>query len=291
MRTHNTRYALTHRCWPALGLCIALLLPSAARAIGWSADLGITYDNNVTLAEDASDILSDTFVSTSIAKSFSQALGEHSRLIYRPFVQVQAYDKYDGLSFVAAGVNITYQYRSSGAVLAPTWGVFAKSWIEDYKSDFRDSTRYSFGTSVRRVLTDRLTFAAVLSANTRESDGLVWDTRDRSLLLNLDYELARRAALYITLDYRDGDIVSTAVPTLRIVNTAQEIQPDDAFGGSAANRFAYRLKGQTLVGKLGLNFRLNEADSLDLSAWYAKADADGIRYDRTIVSVAYLTRF
>ncbi len=289
MRTHDTGYARTRARWRALGLCFALILPGAARAAGWSADLGVTYDNNVTLAENASDILSDTFVSTSIAKSFSQALGERSRLVYRPFVLAQAYDKYDGLSFVAAGMNLTYQYRPSGAVLAPTWSAFAKTWVEEYKSKFRDSNRYSVGASVRRVLTDRLTFAAVVSANGRDSDGVVWDTHDRSLLLNLDYELARRALLYATLDYRDGDIVSTAVPTLKIVDAANAIQTDDVFGG---NRLAYRLTGHTLVGKLGLNFRLNETDSLDLSAWYAHADADGgIRYDRTIVSVAYLTRF
>jgi hypothetical protein len=194
-------------------------------------------------------------------------------------------------------MNVTYQYRPSGAVLAPTWGVFAKAWVEEYKSEFRDSNRYSFGASVRKAFTDRITFATVVSANQRDSDGVVWDTKDWSLLMNLDYELARRKTLYITLDYRDGDIVSTAVPTLDIANAIQEgkvkaVQVDDVFGGAADNRRAYRLNGHTLVGKLGLNFRLNETDSLDLSAWYANADADGgINYDRTIVSVAYLTRF
>ena len=294
MRTHDTAYARTPACWRALGLCAALVLPGAAGAAGWSADLGVTYDNNVTLAENQSDILPDTFVSGSIAKSFSQTLGERSRLIYRPFVQAQAYDKYEDLSFVAGGVNVTYQYRSSGALLAPTWGLFVKGWVEEYKSEFRDSNRYSFGASVRKALTDRITFATVVSANQRDSDGVVWDTKDWSLLMNLDYELARRATLYATLDYRDGDIVSTAVPTLDIANAIQEgkvkaVQVDDVFGGEA---LAYRLNGHTLIGKIGVNFVLNETDSLDLSAWYANADADGgIRYDRTIVSVAYLTRF
>src|SRR4051812_3285802 len=176
MRTHNTGYADIRACLQAFALCAALALPGAVYAAGWSADVGVTYDNNVTLAENARDIFSDSFVSAGIAKSFSQALGERSRLIYRPFVQGQAYDKYEGLSFVAGGMNVTYQYRSSGAVLAPTWGLFAKAWVEDYKSDFRDSNRYSLGASMRRVLTDRLTFATVISANRRDSDGVVWDT-------------------------------------------------------------------------------------------------------------------
>ncbi len=273
-------------------LCAVLILPGAAHAAGWFADLGVTYDNNVTLAEDKNDILRDTFFSMGVAKAFPQALGEHSRLIYRPFVQVHAYDKYTGLSHIDAGANVTYQYRASGAMLAPTWSLFAKLWVEEYKSAFRDSNRYSLGGSMRKMLTDRLTFATVLSANQRDSDGVVWDTKDQSLLLNLDYQLARRVTLYATLDYRHGDIVSTAKPTLQIVDAAKAIQPDDAFGGIDANEFAYRLNGHTLITKLGVNFMLSETDSVDLSAWFAKADADGgISYDRTIVSAAYLTRF
>jgi hypothetical protein len=70
------------------------------------------------------------------------------------------------------------------------------------------------------------------------------------------------------------------------------VVPDDAFGGTAANQFAYRIHAYTHVVTLGFNFPFATHHALDFSARYAHADADNdLTYDRTLYSVAYLARF
>ncbi len=264
-----------------------------AHALAFDLEAAYTDDDNVTRAQLDSDILDDTLLSVTVGASFLKWLGKTKRLIIRGFVHADSYDTYDGLSNVALGGQLTYQYRRSGAFTTPTFGVFAKAAVADFDSELRDSDFLSLGASWRKPFTDRITYTAQLTWNKRESDGTVFDTEEISLLQNVDYTLGRRWTLYLTYNYLDGDIVSTATPTLQIVNAADAIDADDAFGGAAANKFAYRLEAKTDVFTLGVNLKISDKHSLDLSGRWIDSDAKsgGISYERRLLSLAYLTRF
>jgi hypothetical protein len=271
----------------ALWVCIP------AHAIPLDVEAAFTYDDNVTRAERNDDIFDDRFLSLQVGSSFLQWFNQNNRVIYRGFVRGEFYDRYDKLSNVTVGGSANYQYRQSGAFTAPTYGAFARVAIAEYKSELRDSNLFSAGVSFRKPFTDRIVYNIVLSGNKRDSDSTVFDTTELSVLQNLDYNLGERWTVYLTHNYLDGDVVSTAVPYLKVVNAAETINGDDAFGGTAENRFAYRIDAETHVVTLGTNFRVNEQNSLDFSVRWVEstATAGDIKYERWIVSVAYLTRF
>ncbi len=282
----------------ASSLAIVLLWLSAtpathAAAFTTDAEIAYTTDDNVTRAQYSADILKDQFISVTAGVNYLQWLNTNNRVIYRGFLRADEFSKYDKLSNVTAGVNVTYQYRESGAFLAPLYGIFFKSAIDEYKSNLRDSNLYSVGVSWRKPITDRISTTAVLSGNMRDSDSVVFDTKEVSLLLNGDYMLGSRWTVYLTYNYLKGDIVSTSVyttsPRLNFVDNAEVINADDAFASGAV---AYRLNAQTNVVALGTNFKLAEKHSLDLSARYVTSHAAaGITYERTQFSLAYLARF
>ena len=254
-------------------------------------EAAFTYDDNVTRAERDSDILDDSFLSVQVGTSFLQWLNQNNRVIYRSFLRGEFYDKYDKLSNATAGVSATYQHRASGAFTSPTYGAFIRAAINEYdNSELRDSDLLSVGVSFRKPFTDRIVYTAQLSFNKRDSDSTVFDTSEVSLLQNLDYTLGDSWTMYFTYNYLDGDVTSTAVPWLAIVNVADAINADDAFGGGL---FAYRLDARTHVVTLGSNFRVNEKNSFDLSVrWVdSTAKAADITYERWVVGLAYLTRF
>jgi hypothetical protein len=276
---------------PFLCAAGAALFCSASYALPIDVETAINVDNNITRAERESDILDDRFLSIQLATSYLQWLNQNHRLIYRGFARGEFYDKYDKLSNVTAGVGATYQYRASGAFTEPTYGAFARVSIAEYKSDLRDSNLYTVGVSFRKPLTDRITYAAQLSYNKRDSDSTVFDTAEASLLQNLDYALGENWTMYFTHNYLAGDVVSTAIPYLKVVNAAETINADDAF---ERGRFAYRIDARTHVVTLGTNFRINEQNSLDLSVRWVQSTATedkDITYERWIVGLAYLTRF
>jgi hypothetical protein len=115
--------------------------------------------------------------------------------------------------------------------------------------------------------------------------------------VNLDYALAAKSTLYLGIEYRRGQSVSSALPELAFVDIAQAIVRDDAFDDG---RGAYRLKAKTGIVTLGFSHGLKEDQSLDLSLRWVQSTAldkptfpgaGTIRYYDTQVSVAYLLRF
>jgi hypothetical protein len=121
---------------------------------------------------------------------------------------------------------------------------------------------------------------------------VVFDTVDNRLFVNIDLNLSKANLLYGTYTFITGDFVSSGTPDIYIINAADAIEPDDAFGGVATNQFAYRLDGNTNVITLGYNRIMSRKISLDFSYRYVDSEAKGgITYDRTIVRFSLLGRF
>lgn len=259
---------------------------------GIDTEFSYTTDNNVTRAQNDADIRADRVLGVGVGLGLTQPIGSNSRVRSRVFVRGEAFAENTMLSNAAAGADANFQYRTSGHLLAPTFGAFIRLSVAEFRSDIRNSTFYTGGLSFSRNLTDRVVTTVIVSGTLRDSDSLVFDTREGSALLNIDYQLRGGSAWYLSYNFLGGDTVSTGAPTLQIVDAAKAIVPDDAFGGVAANQFAYRIHAHTQVVTLGFNLPIATHHALDLSARYAHADANNnLTYDRTLYSFAYLAQF
>jgi hypothetical protein len=278
------------------GLLLLFLIGGPVHADGprpsIDTEFSYTTDSNITRAQNDPDIRADRALGVGIGLSLNQPIDAHTRMLSRVFVRGEAFAENTKLTNAAAGASATFQYRTSGHLLAPTFGVFARLSVAQFRSDIRNSTFYTGGLSFNKNLTDRVVTTVIISGTVRDSDSLVFDTRDGSALLNIDYQLRGGSAWYLSYNFLGGDTVSTGAPTLQILDAAKAVVADDAFGGAAANQFAYRIHAYTHVVTLGFNFSIAVHHALDLSARYAHADADNdLTYDRTLYSVAYLARF
>ena len=158
----------------------------------------------------------------------------------------------------------------------------------------RDSTLLTLTAEMNKWLTTTINMTAGLHLRERESVSEVYDTSEARIFVNFDTELSKRDLVYTTFMYIDGDIVSSAEPTLDIINASDAIEPDDAFGGIEANQFAYRLDAETFVITLGYNRILTRDLSLDFSARFVDSEAkddDNLGYERTILRASILGRF
>jgi hypothetical protein len=93
---------------------------------------------------------------------------------------------------------------------------------------------------------------------------------------------------------KTGDTVSGPSPTPGIINIADAIEPDDAFGGIEANQFTCRLKADTVVLTMGYNHIFTRDLSFDVSARFVDPeviDDSDITYQRTIIRASLLGRF
>lgn len=281
-------------------LVIGSLSPAwADRPVNTSLSVSYTTDDNVTRGAGEGNVLSDQFLNMHLNIGTGFLVASHVRFLLNGFAGLDGYQKYQGLSDNYLGAQGEFQYRVSGNFGSPTFGLYGRGWIENYESKLRDSSRYAAGLSVRKPLTDKIEVFGAVQYDYRDGNSAVFDDKDVAVRAHLDYQVSRRNSLYLGVEYRDGDIVSTALPSLGYVNLGQAIVRDDVFTDTV--RYSYRIDGTAWVGTLGYNFAFGERHSLDVSYRYASARpknlADvtvapsAVEYNVNQIALAYLVRF
>lgn len=284
----------------AAALLGALCCSVGARAqfFDYRLEAAYAYDDNVTRSEGAGNILSDRLLTGTASAGHNIQQTANTRFALQLSLGGDKYDQYDGLSRFFGGLQGELQYRGSGEFGAPTYGIFLKAFRDQYDSELRDGYRYSAGVRVLKPMTDRMELFAALAYNKRDGKSAVFDTEEYSARVNLDYASTSWSTVYLGAEYRNGDVVSTARPSLELITTADAVVRDDAF--TDTERLAYRIEANTLIATLGYNLAFGERHSLDFSWRWVRSKATeelGFgtsgkpEYTVNQYSVAYLIRF
>lgn len=261
-------------------------------------ETSIVWDDNVNRARESEEKLADRIYSLNVGKAASLPLGEHTRIVATGFAAGDKFARYPGLDRFSLGGQAELQYRASGEFSAPTFGLQGRLVFDEHAGQLRSGHRYSLGLTYRQGLTDRIEIFAALTANRRQADNVVFDGKDTSARVNLDYALTHSGVLYLGGEFRKGDAVTTRTDSHAYESFAKAWVPDDAYGSDPL--VAYRYEAKTTLWTLGYNWALGPRDSLDFSMRRAAskptAPASPLypapsRYTANQFSVAYLVRF
>ena len=232
-------------------------------------DAGYTWDDNITRAKLNSDIRADSIYTFNASQTRMWFLSGNTRLLVTGSAGGERFQTFNGLSNLNLGGEVAYQYRASAEFDTPTYGVFAKVTALKHQASLRDGYKYSVGLTASRPLTDRITVFAALASNQRAATSAVFRTADTSLRFNVDYSMRNNATLYLSGEYRDGDIVSTGRSSLENITLAKVLVQDDAYAGGQF--FSYRFGGSTVLATVGYNIGLGAKDSMDFSWRYVQS--------------------
>jgi outer membrane autotransporter protein len=272
-------------------------LPEPGKPLDIQVDLGYTYDDNISRASSAADILADRSYSLNLSKSWVFPLSAHVRGIVLGGLGGEKFHSYTGLDRLSASVQGDLEYRPSAQFTAPTFTLTGRAVGDKFDSTLRTGHRYTLGVSVLQPVTDRITLLGGLNHNQRYGKSAVFDTSENAARVNVDYAVMRGHTVYLSGEYRRGDIVSTARPTLANLDIATVFAPDDVF--SNAGYVSYRFPGKTVIGTLGYNIGFGPRDSLDFSWRRVQSlptvqnsfPTAGFRYVVNQYNLVYLLRF
>jgi hypothetical protein len=260
----------------------------------YSYDISVISDDNVRLAQNDIDIREDTITSATLKARGGKPVGKRSIWNYGFAASYNSFGTFDKLNNTEIEANTRYRFALSSGFTSPVYTLGFKIGGLEFDSEMRDSTVYSLSADLNKRLTNKLNLTAGIGLKTRESKSDAYDTSESRVFLNLDTDLSKVDLIYTTFTYITGDVVSSATPTVAIINAADSIQQDDAFGGIAANQFAYRIESETVVLTLGYNRIFTGNLSFDISARLVDTQASNdssIGYDRTVVRASLLGRF
>jgi hypothetical protein len=233
-----------------------------------------------------------------VNRTYEFPINKNARVLATALFTVDKPHTYTGLGHYAAGAQAEAQYRRSGDFDAVTYAIYGRALYDKFESDLRTGPKYSFGANVRRALTDRIDVFADLSHHRRYGRSAVFETKETSGKVNFDYSLGKDGTLYLSGEYRKGDIFSSGFASLTNIAIADVATPDDAFPGGEF--FAYRFEGKTVLGTFGYNRPLGARDAIDFSVRRVQStpslspefDEGGrLRYIVNQYSLLYLLRF
>lgn len=235
-------------------------------------DAGYMFDDNLTRSNVPADKYGDNAYSTNLSGIMLLPFTMNTRAILTVSVGGERFEKYRGLNRFTESAQGELQYRDSAEFSSPIYGVFVRTFADQYESGLRSGSRYSAGLNLRLPLTDRIRFFAAGAHNQRYGKSAVFNIMDDSFRVNLDYASSSKGVLYLSAEMRNGDIVSTGQPSLENVDISYVFAPDVAFPGR--NLFSYRFKGTTMLYTLGYNYGFNSHNSLDFSWRMVESKAD-----------------
>jgi len=258
----------------------------------YSYDLSWVDDDNIRRAQNEVDIRADTLLNFTLTAKAGESLSRYSLLSYGGSISVENFSEFKELNNSKYDVHVKYRFATGSKFTSPMYSLgFKVGGIESSKV-MRDSNLYSISLGVNQWLTNTINMSLGLVHKQRESRSSVFDTKENLVFGNLDINLSKSTLLYTTYSYVVGDTVSSATPTLAIINAAKAIEADDAFGGIAINQFAYRLDSDTQILTLGYNTIIVATTSIDFSYRYVKTESTGsIEYERSIFRLSLLGRF
>jgi outer membrane autotransporter protein len=236
---------------------------TAKKPSGLVASGTVTYDDNVTRADNGPDKLADTVYQFSASDTFNKIYSKRHLVSITAFADSYSYQSHTGLNELSAGLQAEYDYLANADFYAPIYGVFARGAFDNYNSDLRNGSHHTFGVNYHKTFTDRISLTSVISDNTKAGNSIVFTTHDDSALVNIDYINGDYGTFYLTGEYRKGDVVSIGQQSVQKLEIASWFVDDDAF--SSAGLVAYRLKAVTNLYTLGYNYSFGPKDSVDIS--------------------------
>lgn len=154
----------------------------------------------------------------------------------------------------------------------------------DSETQIRDGVQVDVSASINFQPTNFFDTTLGVQSAVRDAETAVFDTTKTTLFATANFSPVPRLVLRTGFRYVIGDEVSTASPTLNIVNNALVIEPDEAFGGSPENRFAYLINANSAIAEAGVGYSLSGSVQANLLYRFVSTEADGdISYERSLI--------
>lgn len=265
----------------------------------WSTNARITIgsDDNLSQAQDSRDKAEDIFTEISGNVAYSRLRNIRQGYTLAGFAKLRQYNDFDSMSSVTLGGSAIYRYQPKLGFTQPFYQISFTTKVEEFEFVQRDSTYYELKLQAKKRLTDRISLALGLAHETKQSEGIVFDSDRSRFFLNSDWRIFSPGVFYASYSYVVGDSTSTIftgrTPSYSLIAAAEAREFDQALTKHApGNWLAYRIPSKAHSLTLGYNYPISPSMALDFSTLYADVAADGDNeYQRLQTRFSLLARF
>jgi len=262
-------------------------------------DAGVTYDDNLTRAQQSVDTRADFAFPIAVAARTPIALGGYDAVVFGADARAEAFARYHGLNNIAVGVSAEYRHKFDLGYAAPWLALTGSAAYYGYREDLRDGSRFSLRASAGKRFTEDFdaSIGAFVDRRYASHDepvvpgisGKPFDLRGHGAFATVGYACTEQLFLGATVSVRRGDVVSTTSRGFAIFAASTAIAEDKAFGDEI---YAYRLRGTTLSASGTASWALSNHSSINLLYADERTRAlNNLDYRSHAVSLRYVHRY
>jgi hypothetical protein len=261
--------------------------------IDTEATLGL--DDNVTRAANNIDIEHDGFLTLAATGGYELIEGRAGLLTAKAHLEANRFFRFNGLSNLVAAGRLNYAY-SFGSGFGVPWVMLEGEYgVAEFESLLRDSNIARASLTLGMQIDDATSVRLGASFKDRDAESAVFDTRNTSAFISLDWAVQQKHIVYLTYKYQTGDTFSSVTPSLpdAAVITAilddVDIVVDDVF----EDKVTYKLDADIQFITLGYNWIQDLHSSFDFSAQYLESRANDVdvEYQDLVLRATYFRRF
>jgi hypothetical protein len=265
-----------------MAVLLAMAL-SAARA-DWrvDAETGAFYDSNLSNSDRASDVKDDWAWQTNLRVGDGFQLARDLRLNLGVDLRQQVWARFDAFNNVAPGGTASLRYRFGLGRQAP-W-VLAENRVvyAFFKEDDRSGIDNEFRIRGGFGITQRLAIEAAYSFDTYAAKNPFWDLSGNSGAIRLTFEVTSSLQVTFGYLYRNGDVISYAIPPRPdIVALTSDRESVNSFGSPPYT--AYRLRGVTNALSASVSYTFSKYISVQVNYEFRNTTHSPLEYVNHLV--------
>lgn len=290
----------SYQCLYAISLC-CIASESYSREATNNMEISASYIDNIGLASNESDIMSDTMIELQANRTYRETVGISQILSYGIDFSARDYQDYpcDRITF---GLQASYEKKLGLGFdkprLSVSWNgsrnIYAVDSINGYSSELslrlskpineRLDTAVSISKNWEIPDNSPNTIGLPASENSIASDAL--NQESITLQVSAEYFATEHWSFPVSLSYLDGDLASIGRLRQKYLTYADAIANDEGLG---PDWFLYRSSGKAWSANLAASRLLADGSLLNLEFGYTDASTRGnIKYDRHSFSVSWI---
>ncbi len=282
-------------------LCFSLWNLSAAFALlvtgvdqsraDWIRDLRgeVSYDDNLSNSDREADQKGDfAFAAQARFGRFGE-LTDHLLLTMTADIDARAYAEYQDFNRVLLASSASLRYRFGLGAMAPFIRMEASGGYANFKQNLQDGWRCRTGITVGKRMTERFAVDAGYFFEDINGRVRVFDRRSNVFALTAYFDLTEATQLTAAYEFRDGEVVSYAIPPRPDLFLLANVQrPVSTFGPIYQ---AYNLDATTNLLAFGISQALTRSVSINLRYEWQKTSRDQISYVDNILRLSIHASF
>ncbi|MEP7014546.1 MAG: hypothetical protein ABI925_03820 [Verrucomicrobiota bacterium] len=240
------------------GLAVFLLLALGAARADWrfDAETGAFYDSNLSNSDRERDVKDDWSWQTDLRAANGYQLTRDLRLNLSAALREQVWARFNAFDNIAPEANAGLRYRFGLGRLAPWVLVEDSLGYTSFHEDERSGLSNRFRVRGGAGITDWLSVEAAYTFDDFSAKEHFWDLSGHSGAIRLTFDPTSSLQVALGYSYRDGDVISHAVPPRPdILALTSDRDPVTTFGSPAYT--AYRLRGSTNSFSVSAGYTLN----------------------------------